>query len=77
MPKIINITDINLKDLSISKIDGKLNIRLVYSLLDESGKEYDSKADSIKDEELTTQQKTYINNIILAIVNKVKLKEKI
>jgi hypothetical protein len=75
MSKIINITNILLKEFSISKNEGKINIRLSYSLLDDNGKEYDQKADSILDGELTAGQKTYINNITLAVENKLKLKE--
>ena len=73
--KQINITDIDLKEFSISKIDGKINVRLSYSLLTAEGKEYDTKADSIKDDELTTTQKNYINNIISAVETKLKQKE--
>lgn len=73
--KQINITNISLKEFGVSKIDGKINIRLSYSLLDTDGKEYDTKADNIKDEELTAGQKTYINNIISVIETKLKLKE--
>jgi hypothetical protein len=50
-------------------------VRLSYSLLDEAGKEYDQKADSIKDDELTTTQKNYINNITSVIEAKLKQKE--
>ena len=75
MPKQINITNISLKTFSISKNDGKINVRLSYSLLDADGKEYDAKADSIKDDELTTQQKNYINNITSVIEAKLKQKE--
>ena len=77
MPKTINIENISLKEFSVSKIDGKINIRLVYSLLDENGKEYDAKADSIKDGELTAGQKTKIDDIFTAIETKLKLKENI
>jgi len=75
--KTINITDVSLKDFSVSKIDNKINVRLTYSLLDASGKEYDAKADSIKNEELTTTQKNKINDIISVIETKLKQKEEI
>ena len=74
MPKILTINDISLKTLEISKIDGKINLRLSYALLDGT-KEYDQKSDSIKDEELTAGQKTYINNIIGVVETKLKTKE--
>lgn len=74
MPKILTINDISLKTLEISKIDGKINLRLAYSLLDGT-KEYDQKSDSIKDDELTSGQKTYINNIIGVVETKLKTKE--
>ena len=74
MSKIITINNISLKEFSISKNDGKINIRLSYSLLDGT-KEYDQKSDSIKDEELTAGQKTKINEILQVIETKLKLKE--
>jgi len=75
--KTINITDVSLKELDISKPGGLINIRLVYSLLDADGKEYDQKASSIKNEELTAGQKTYINNIISTVETKLKQRENI
>ena len=77
MAKQITITDISLKTLEISRIDDKINLRLLYSLLDASGKEYDQKADSIKDEQLTSAQKTKINDILSAVETKLKQKEEI
>jgi len=75
--KQITITDINLKEFSLSKLDGKINVRLVYSLLDNEKKEYDTKADNIKDEELTAGQKTKLNDIFTFIETKLKQKENI
>jgi hypothetical protein len=77
MAKIITINNISLKEFSISKTDGKINVRLLYSLLDEIGKEYDQKSDSIKDEELTATQKTKINEILSFIETKIKQREEI
>ena len=73
--KTINITNISLKEFAISKSDGKISIGLYYSLLDENGKEYDQKRDTIKNDELTTQQKDYINNILSALEVKIKQRE--
>lgn len=77
MSKQITITGVNLKEFNASKIDGKINIRAVYSLLDENGKEYDQKADSIKDDDLTNKQKGYVNDLMTDIETKLKVKENI
>lgn len=75
MPKTINITNISLKEISISKIDGKITVGLLYSLTDDEKKEYDQKRDLIKDEELTSAQRTKINGILTTVENKIKQKE--
>lgn len=75
MPKIINITNISIKEINISKIDGKITIGLCYSLLSDSGKEYDQKRTLIQDDELTAGQKTKINSILTVVENKMKQKE--
>ena len=77
MAKTINITNVSLKEFSASKIDGKIHIRLVYALLDDTGKEYDTKADSIEETDLNTTQKNYINNMMSVIETKLKTKEQI
>jgi hypothetical protein len=77
MPKIINITNISLKEIIISKINGKITIGLLYSLLDDAGKEYDQKRDVIKNDKLTANQKKKINDILTVVSNKIKQKEEI
>ena len=75
MAKIITVTDISLKEINISKISGKITVGLLYSLLDNNGKEYDQKRDLIKDEELSPDQRAKINNILATIDNKIKQRE--
>lgn len=77
MAKTIIITNVDLKQFDTSCIDGKINIRLSYSLLDADGKEYDCKSGMIKDEELTQAQKNYINTLITGIETKLKQREEI
>lgn len=75
MPKTITFTNINIKDFSISKNEGKFTISIVYSLIDGDGKEWDTKRIDIKD--LTTAQKNKVEQILIFLENKIKIKEKI
>lgn len=77
MAKTINITNIDIKEYSISVTSGKINISFVYSLIADDGKEYDIKRGQFTDADLTTQQKNYINNISTALIVKIKQMENI
>jgi len=75
--KTINITNIKIKEFSISESEGKYTIAIIYSLLDGDGKEYDSKRIELKDEDFTATEKTKVGQILTAISNKIKTKEEI
>ena len=75
MPKIITITNIEIREMSLSYIDGKWNVSVVYCLVDESGIKMADKRDQIIDAEITTAQKNYLNNILTAVTNKIKQRE--
>lgn len=77
MPKTIQITNINLKEISISKQNGKITIGLLYSFIDDTGNELNQKRDLIQDEELTATQKAAINNLLKVVEDKIKKREKI
>jgi len=77
MAKTINITDIKIKEFSISESEGKYTIAIIYSLLDANSKEYDSKRIEMKDEDFTSTEKTKVGQILTAISNKIKIKEEI
>ena len=73
--KQINIIDINIKEFSIDYTNDKWNISVVYSLVANDLKEYDTKRMQIVDDELTAPQKNYLQNILTALINKIKVKE--
>ncbi len=73
--KQINIIDINIKEFSIDYTNDKWNISVVYSLVANDLKEYDQKRMQIADEDLTTSQKNYLDKILIALTNKIKVKE--
>lgn len=73
MPKTINITDINIKDFSISYIDSKWNVSVVYSLKAEDGTELPAKREQITD--FTAGQQNYLTNILNTLTAKIKQKE--
>ena len=77
MAKTINITNISVKEVNISKIDGKITVGLCYSLLSDTDKEFDQKRTSIQDDDLTAGQKDKIDSILTAVKNKIKQKENI
>lgn len=73
MPKTINITNIAIKDFSISYNAGAWSISVVYSLVADDGTEMPAVKDTITD--FTTGQKTYLTNILSVLQNKIKVKE--
>ena len=75
MSKIITIQNINIKEFSITYQQDKWNISVVYSLVADDETELNPKRDTIKDSEITAGQKTYLNNILTALINKIKLRE--
>lgn len=77
MSKTIKINDVSLQDFHVSRRNNKLHVRVTYSLLDAQGLEYFTTTDSMNDNDLTDNQKTFINNIISAIESKMKQREKI
>ena len=77
MAKTINITNISVKEVNVSKIDGKITVGLCYSLLSDTDKEFDQKRTSIQDDDLTAGQKDKIDSILTAVKNKIKQKENI
>ena len=74
MSKIITITDIKIKEFSISKNEEDWTISIVYSLVS-AEKEWDSKRIQLSPSELTSGQKTKLQGILTFIINKIKLKE--
>ena len=75
--KTININNINLKEILLSKQDGKISIGLYYSYLTDDGTELNHKRDIITEDEMTTGQKTKVNDIFNFIETKIKAKENI
>ena len=73
--KTITITDVKLQDISISKQQGEINIRVSYGLKDNVDKDLDFKADQIKDADLDATTKNKINNILQSVKDIVKSRE--
>ena len=77
MPKTITFSNIKIKEFSISRKNGEWTISLSYSLLDESGKEWDAKRIDFKGEDFTTFQKGRLQQIMTFLITKIKTKEEI
>jgi len=73
--KIINITSAKILDISISKHQGEINIRVSYGLKDDADKDLDFKADQIKDADLDTTTKNKINNILQSVKDIIEQRE--
>ena len=71
--KQINITNIDIKDFSISYISNQWNVSIVYSLVADDGTEMPAKREQITD--FTSGQKTYLTNILNVLIAKIKTKE--
>ena len=77
MTKIINITNINIKEFSITYQENKWNISVVYSLVADDNTELSPKREQILDIDINTTQKNYLDKILIALQNKIKAKENI
>jgi hypothetical protein len=78
MTKIITISDVKIRNLSISKNEqGEPFVLADYSLIEESGKVNENKSLMFKKEDLTTTEKTKISSIINTIIEKIKEKEEL
>lgn len=75
MAKIINIVDCNIKEFAITYQQDQWNISVVYSLVADDGIELNPKREQIKDIDLNTTQKNYLNNILNVLTSKIKAKE--
>ena len=73
--KQINIVDINIKEFAITYTNNEWSISVVYSLVADDGKEYDTKRDMITNADLTKGQKNYLQNILTVLTDKIKTKE--
>ena len=73
--KQINITDVKLQEVAISKQGGEINLRVSYGLKDDADKDLDFKADQIKEVDLDTTTKNKINNILQSVKDIVKQRE--
>lgn len=75
--KTINITNIKIKDFSISEDDGKYTIGVIYSSLDDTGNEYNQKRVELHDGDFTPTEKTKIGQVLSALAVKIKTLENI
>jgi hypothetical protein len=76
MAKVVTFNDVYQIQLTIRESDDELqNLEIVYGLVDSDGIKWTSKFWTILPEELSTGEKAFINNLMNAVENKVKIKE--
>ena len=73
--KQITISDIKIKEISQSNEDGLLHISVWYALVDQDGNEVQDKRDLITDEQLTSEDKTSITNLLTLSHDTIKTRE--
>ena len=72
--KTINLTDIKIKEILITK-NGSFNINLLFQRLDDTGAVNDTKRIILTEEDFTPTQINKFNDILSALVAKAKQKE--
>ena len=73
--KTINLKNITIKEIVLSKIENEYTLNVAYALLDDEGKEWNTKRTTIKN--FTSIQSDKMEKVFQLIITKLKVTEQL